>query len=86
MPALKNLAARRIDLRGKGEKKYRLMPAGPAVEVPDEIAKRAFVRNLIESGDIEVVGAGGEGKKAKKQSGDPGNGAQGGAGGEGRDA
>lgn len=33
---------------------YDLMPAGPAVEVPDEVAKCNYVRNLHKAGEIEV--------------------------------
>lgn len=36
-------------------KAYDLMPAGPAVEVPDNVAKCDYVRNLHKAGEIEVA-------------------------------
>lgn len=54
-----NKAARCIDLRGKDKDgkavSYRLLPAGPAVEVDDAICERKFVENLYRAGDIAVV-------------------------------
>lgn len=68
-----NKAARCIDLRGKGdEKTYRLLPAGPAVEVPAAICKRKFVQNLIELGDIDVLEGSASKSKPKKSGSDDG--------------
>lgn len=36
-------------------KAYNLMPAGPAVEVPDDVAKCDYVRGLHKLGEIEVA-------------------------------
>ena len=52
-----NKAARCIDLRNKKGEKFRLLPAGDAVEVPADVCKREFVQNLIDSGDIAEVKA-----------------------------
>lgn len=38
----------------KGEA-YDLMPAGEAVEVPEEVANSRYAKALIDTGDIEVV-------------------------------
>ncbi len=49
-----NKAARLIDFSWN-KKKYRLMPAGKAVEVPDDAMKSVFLKSLIEDRSIEVV-------------------------------
>lgn len=47
-----NKSKRLIDFSWN-KKKYRLMPAGKAVEVPDEAAKSAFLKALIKDGSVE---------------------------------
>ncbi|EKT4497367.1 hypothetical protein QEM27_005192 [Pseudomonas putida] len=58
---LKNEAARLITIRHivDGAKvSYQILPGeNPAVEVPDEVAKTAFVKALIQNGDLRRVGA-----------------------------
>jgi len=49
-----NKSARLIDFSWN-KKKYRLMPAGKAVEVPDDATKSAFLKALIKDGSIEEV-------------------------------
>lgn len=46
-----NKSARLIDFSWDKEK-YRLMPAGAAVEVPDEAMKSAFLKSLIKDGSV----------------------------------
>ncbi|HBO3938705.1 TPA: hypothetical protein ACQQIX_006056 [Pseudomonas aeruginosa] len=57
---LKNEAARLITIRHivDGAKvSYQILPGeNPAVEVPDEVAKTAFVKALIQNGDLRRVG------------------------------
>lgn len=48
-----NKSARLIDFSWNKEK-YRLMPAGEPVKVPDEAMKSAFLKSLLDSGDIKV--------------------------------
>lgn len=49
-----NKSARLITLSWE-DKKYPLMPAGSSVEVPNGAGKSAFLKSLIESGDIAKV-------------------------------
>jgi len=49
-----NKSARLIDFSWN-KKKYRLMPAGASVEVPDEAMKSVFLKALIKDGSIAVV-------------------------------
>ena len=51
---IKNKSARLIDFSWN-KKKYRLMPAGKAVEVPDDASKSAFLKALIKDGDVSEV-------------------------------
>jgi hypothetical protein len=52
---VKNKAPRLIVIDFKG-KKYRLMPAGDAVEMPDAAKKEsAFLRSLITEGQVAIV-------------------------------
>lgn len=51
---VKNKSARLIDFSWN-KKKYRLMPAGKEVEVPDEAKKSKFLSALINDGDIVIV-------------------------------
>ena len=53
---LKNKAARLITFSWNKEK-YRLLPAGDSVPVPDEAKKSAFLKSLIEDGSVEIVSA-----------------------------
>lgn len=50
---IKNKSARLIDFSWNKEK-FRLMPAGDAVEVPKEAMKSAFLKSLIDSGDVAI--------------------------------
>lgn len=67
MPLLKNKAKKLITLNAPHEttntetrmgKKYKLMPAGEAVDVPQSIADLPYTKALIKTGDIEVVSGG----------------------------
>ena len=49
-----NKSARLIDFSWN-KKKYRLMPAGSAVDVPDDAMKSTFLKALIEDGSIGKV-------------------------------
>lgn len=49
-----NKSARLIDFSWN-KKKYRLMPAGKAVEVPDEAKKSTFLGALLKDGSVEEV-------------------------------
>ena len=49
-----NKSARLIDFSWN-KKKYRLMPAGGAVEVPDEATKSTFLKALIKDGSVATV-------------------------------
>lgn len=49
-----NKSARLIDFSWN-KKKYRLMPAGNAVEVPDDAMKSTFLKALMKDGSIEEV-------------------------------
>ena len=49
-----NKSARLIDFSWN-KKKYRLMPAGKAVEVPDEAKKSTFLGALIKDGSVAEV-------------------------------
>lgn len=51
---VKNESRRLIDFSWN-KKKYRLMPAGKAVEVPDEAKKSTFLGALIKSKDVSIV-------------------------------
>lgn len=51
---LKNNEARLISINFK-DKRYSLMPAGKAAEVPDAAKKNKFVATLIESNSVSVV-------------------------------
>lgn len=51
---LKNKAARLITFSWDKEK-YRLLPAGASVEVPDGAEKSAFLKSLVEDGSVEIV-------------------------------
>jgi len=51
---VKNESKRLIDFSWN-KKKYRLMPAGKAVEVPDEAKKSTFLGALIKSNDVSIV-------------------------------
>ena len=51
-----NKSARLIDFSWN-KKKYRLMPAGKPVDVPDEAMKSTFLKALIDSGDLAIVKA-----------------------------
>jgi len=51
---IKNKSARLIGFSWN-KVKYNLMPAGPAVEVPDDAAKSAFLKGLLRSKDVEKV-------------------------------
>lgn len=48
---IKNKSARLVTFTWKGEK-FPLMPAGKAVEVPDEAKDSVFLNALIDSGDL----------------------------------
>jgi hypothetical protein len=63
MPLLKNNAAKLItlnaphvttELETKYPEKYKLLPAGPAVEVPQSIADTAYVKALVKTGDVSI--------------------------------
>lgn len=63
MTLLKNNAAKLItlnaphvttELETKYPEKYKLLPAGPAVEVPQTIADTAYVKALIKTGDVSI--------------------------------
>ena len=49
-----NKSARLIDFSWN-KKKYRLMPAGKAVEVPDDATKSTFLKALMTDGSIAEV-------------------------------
>ena len=49
-----NKSARLIDFSWD-KKKYRLMPAGKSVEVPDAAAKSTFLKALIDDGSVAKV-------------------------------
>jgi hypothetical protein len=75
MASIQNLSARLITLAEpnilkknddgkvmhvKSGKRYKLLPAGPDVEVPDEILKSRFVELLVEDDQVKIISEGGE--------------------------
>lgn len=57
---VRNLAARLITLSWKG-KKYPFMPAGPAVDVPDDAKASGFLQALEKDRSVEITASSSQG-------------------------
>ena len=62
-----NKAARLINFNFGGTK-YKLMPAGNSVEVPDEAMGSKFLKALIELGDVSITEAAGSATDEKDEA------------------